>query len=77
MPDAFEGLDCGEVLRALNVDESMLSEVNFLREPTPCSMNESFLLASFESVVELVWWEAMSLVGVPSGTVGVGTLVGR
>jgi len=68
---------CGEV-GEVNVDESMLREVNFLREPTPCSIKESFLLpASFPSP-PAAW--VVSLVGVFTllcEDVGAGTLVGR
>ena len=70
-----------------NVDESMLREVNFLSEPTPCSMKESFLLPiSFPSApppppppAAAVWCVA-TLEGVVTPLcedVGTGTLVGR
>lgn len=62
----------------VNVDESMLSDVNFLSEPTPCSIKESFLLpVSFPSPPPML---VASLVGVLTllcDAVGAGTLVGR
>lgn len=71
------------MLSEVKVDDSMLREVNFLSEPTPCSMNDRGLLA-LESEAEdeeedeedwdREWWWGWCLVGV---TEGAGTLVGR
>jgi hypothetical protein len=75
-PEEVEWEGWGEV-GEVNVDESMFREVNFLNEPTPCSIREGFLPpASLPSPMLCV----VSLEGVLiplCAEVGAGTLVGR